>query len=789
MTWYCNRGVVIRRLTKNGNDSEVVCLCSPAYYGRFCEYQNERISLTVQIKVLSDWRTVFGIVITLHDDTKNLIESYDQLNYLPARDCNKKFSIYLLYSTQPKKTSTNYTVRFDVYNKHTLEYRASWAFPIAFPFLPVQRMSVQLQIPLMETLTQECQRLKCGINGRCLKYVNTNISFCQCKKGWSGTHCNISHTCNCSSDSLCLDSSICMCPLGKSGDRCYLKHSMCLCENNGICLLNDIRLPEKNGFWCVCPEGFSGSRCERVDTKMLISFEPKVEIQSIVFVHFIEVFNKTSPHIHTTILKKFSFDKDTITVIRSNPFNIVFVEIGNKTFYLLILQVEYKYLLHISSRVMNSKRCLSITELFNRSFTEMHLLRRMKYYHIPCRERTNLDCFYDKKHMCICNHTLRQANCFTFNHSVENYDCQGENICENGASCFYDKSKCPTLSTCICDGCSYGSRCQFSTKGFSLSLDTILGYQIRSNESITRQRLSIKITIAITTIMLVSGFISGTLSILTFRTTKAREVGCGYYLLTASFISICVSIIFALKFVFLMGSQMGLIINRNYISFNCILIDFLIKSLLSMVDWLYVCVSIERAFAAIKDIHFNKAKAKRVAKWVVIGVCLFAVLTDLHDPIHRRLMNDEEEHRTWCIVQHTTFLKAYNSIILLLSFFLPFTFNIISALIIIISIARHKSTTQKQLTYKQQLRKQLYTLKHLLISPCILIILALPQLIISFLSGCMKSPRDPWLYLFGYFTSFIPPMLIFIIFVLPSEIYKKEFNNSIRTIRKYLSHK
>jgi hypothetical protein len=547
-------------------------------------------------------------------------------------------------------------------------------------------------------------------------------------------------------------------------------------------------LTEKNDLWCICPEGFSGLRCEIVDTKIIISFEPTIEIQSLVLVHFIEVFNKTTPHIHTTILKKISFDKDTITVVRSGPFHIIFVELGKKSFYLTLLEAEYKYSLSISSRVMNSNRCLSITELFNASFVQMHLLRRMKYYHIPCQERPNLACFYDEKHMCICDHILRQSNCFTFNHSVENYDCKGENICENGGSCFHDKTKCPSLSTCTCDHCSYGSRCQFSTKGFGLSLDTILGYQIRPNESITGQRLSIKLTIVITTIMLIFGLISATLSILTFHTTKVREVGCGYYLLIASFISVGITIIFVLKLFFLMGSQMSLIIDRNYLLLNCILIDFLIKSLLTIIDWLYVCVSIERAIAAIKDVHFNKTKSKRVAKWIIIGICLLTILTYLHDPIHRRLMDDEEEHRTWCIVQYNTSLKVYNSMILLLHFILPFIINIISAFIIIISIARRKSIAQNQLTYKQQLRKQFYTFKRLLISPLILIVLSLPQLIISFSSGCMKSPRDPWLYLFGYFTSFISPMAIFFIFVLPSDVYKKEFTDTVQRIRRYFPH-
>jgi len=487
-------------------------------------------------------------------------------------------------------------------------------------------------------------------------------------------------------------------------------------------------------------------------------------------------------------IKKFPFDKDTITVARFNPFHLVFVEI-EKTFYLIILEIEYKYSPDISARVETSKRCRSISELFNRSFIEMHLLRRMKYYHIPCREQKYLTCFYDTNHMCICNHTLQQANCFVFNHSMENYNCKGENICENGGFCSYDRPDCPTLSTCVCNDCSYGSRCQFSTKSLGLSLDTILGYQIRPNEPITGQRSSIKVTIAITTIMLVCGFISSTLSIMTFHTTNAREVGCGYYLLTSSLISISIIIIFGLKFFFLMGSQMGLIINRSYLKFNCVLIDFLLRSLLSIIDWLYVCVSVERAIAALKDVHFNKMKAKRVAKWVIIGICLFILLTYLHDPIHRKLIDDEEEDRTWCIVEYTVSIKAYNTVVTVLHCLLPFTLNIISALIIIISIARQKSTTQQQLTYKQQLRKQFYALKRLLISPFILIILALPQLIISFSSGCMKSPRDPWLYLFGYITSFISPMLVFFIFVLPSDVYKREFDNTVKRIRKYFARR
>ena len=212
----------------------------------------------------------------------------------------------------------------------------------------------------------------------------------------------------------------------------------------------------------------------------------------------------------------------------------------------------------ISSTLKLSDRCLSINELFNETFVGWHLLHRMKYYHIPCRERTNLSCFYDDKHTCICNQDLRQANCLTFNHS-KSYDCEEYNPCENQGRCYRDSPKCQTLFICVCDDCSYGSQCQFSTKGVGLSLDTILGYYIKPNLPYIKQPAVIKVTTAIVTLVLVCSLANSILSIMTFQTKKALEFGCGCYLLVSSYISIIIAIMFTLKFYFLVDSQMGMI--------------------------------------------------------------------------------------------------------------------------------------------------------------------------------------------------------------------------------------
>jgi Na+/H+ antiporter NhaD/arsenite permease-like protein len=83
-------------------------------------------------------------------------------------------------------------------------------------------------------------------------------------------------------------------------------------------------------------------------------------------------------------------------------------------------------------------------------------------------------------------------------------------------------------------------------------------------------------------------------------------------------------------------------------------------------------------------------------------------------------------------------------------FSIPFIINCISTLIIIITSARTRSNSQKTKSFKEHLHEQIQRHKHLLISPCILIVLAVSQLITSFLSGCMESARVSWFYLIGY---------------------------------------
>jgi hypothetical protein len=201
-----------------------------------------------------------------------------------------------------------------------------------------------------------------------------------------------------------------------------------------------------------------------------------------------------------------------------------------------------------------------------------------------------------------------------------------------------------------------------------------------------------------------------------------------------------------------------------------------------MSDWFSACVAVERAVNVSQGINFNKSKSKQVARWIILIVILSISCTHIYDPLYRRLIDDEDEQRTWCVTQYPSSVQIFNWLLSIFHFSLPFSINCISAVVVIITATRTRSNVQQKKPFKEHLREQLQHHKHLLISPLILVALALPRLIISFLSGCMKSARDSWLYMIGYFISFVPSMMTFVVFVLPSEVYRKEFSKTMKQL-------
>ncbi|CAF1379996.1 unnamed protein product [Rotaria sordida] len=753
------------------------CFCPPNYFDSQCQWQSQRVSLTLQFRTQSITVSpiIFQFIIMLIDEQGNIASNYEQITYMPAHDCNRKFNIYLLYPHRPKYSSRNDSIRIDLFDKLTLDYWTSWYLPIPFQFLPVNRISAQLNIT--EVRENKLCALSCGEHGQCMRYTNMNNSvFCRCDQGYSGIFCNITYQCQCSNDSFCLAPSICVCPLNKFGSHCYLKRSICQsvnnpCQHNGLCIAIDVRI-NLHEFICICKEGYQGERCQYKSNQIDIRIdETIVAISSSFILHYITVFDKYKNYERMTTLKKIAFGYNTMTIYVQQPFNMIFIQIPDGDYYLIVLREKFIPSEYIHTQVLPKNRCYPVLHLFNDTFRQFEHLRLVKYYPLLCRQNLELMCFYDEYYMCVCD-SDRYSNCFQFKHTMKN-DCSGKNLCYNNGRCFRNNETCPTTFMCVCNDCYYGRQCQFSTKDFIFSLDPILGYHIKPNASFHQQPFIVIFSIIITTIMLISQLIMDSLSIATFKLKNSREVGCGYYLLASSITSMCMIIVLIIKFWQLILSQMSIITNRSILSINCKSIEIILKSGLTSTEWLNACVSIERMFNIMSGISFNKTASRIIAKRVIFIVIILTLITHIHDPIKRQLIDDldGDQQRIWCLSQYSSTLTIYNKFITLFHFLMPFSINMISAFITIIVAARSRAKVKSKQAFMEHFRLKLKQNKHIIIAPSVLLLLSLPRLIISFTSGCMRSPSQSWQYLIGYFLSFIPSVLILFLFILPSEAW------------------
>ncbi|CAF4482427.1 unnamed protein product [Rotaria socialis] len=171
-------------------------------------------------------------------------------------------------------------------------------------------------------------------------------------------------------------------------------------------------------------------------------------------------------------------------------------------------------------------------------------------------------CFFDEFYICLCS-LKRYPSCFKLKHIPK--QCRNNLYCQNGAECWLDDIKCPTVTICVCTDCFFGDRCQFYAKGIGLTLDDILRYEIKPNAAFNSQTNFIKWNSAFMMLILVVGWINSVLSIVTFRNKISREVGCGIYILASSITSFCTVTIFAFKFWFLVVTLIDPLINRSFV--------------------------------------------------------------------------------------------------------------------------------------------------------------------------------------------------------------------------------
>ena len=390
---------------------------------------------------------------------------------------------------------------------------------------------------------------------------------------------------------------------------------------------------------------------------------------------------------------------------------------------------------------------------------------------------TSLTCFRDLNYLCICDVDHYRAECFGYNRSSD--QCS---LCLSNGYCLKSELNKRSSFVCLCQRCYYGEMCQYSNKLMSFSLDSLIVKYVRNHP-----RISTGFYISVVLLIFLFGLFNNLNSSFTFIRPKPRKVGVGNYLLIISIIDQCSLLLLSFKVIhIILGSNGTLFSYTNLNLYSCKIVSYLLSVSTRVTYWLTSFISIERLCLVLFPTSVTQKNPHQAIGFITIAT-LFVSGMHIHELMYYTTIVDlsyPSVNVTVCITNYVqSFVSTYNHVNVLIHYFIPFLIQTISITILIIQVAcsrvRAGSGSNKQ-TFVGVFKRQLKTQKEQYVTPIIIILSSLPQIILSFSYACteLKQPWQRYTLLTTYFLSFLPQMLGFILYMLPSTIYSDEFHRT-----------
>ena len=382
----------------------------------------------------------------------------------------------------------------------------------------------------------------------------------------------------------------------------------------------------------------------------------------------------------------------------------------------------------------------------------------IKYHDLCIRNHTTV-CFFDENYLCICDNNHTRVDCFGYDHNLDRCSrCLAGGHCIRGALSKSDDF------ICLCPQCHYGRLCQFNTEQFSFTLDSLI-----IHDSLIIKLIYLILAIIIT----ILGGLMNYASFCTFRRPQPRRIGVGNYLLLFAIFSQCSLATLVFKFI-------HIALGTTYGDIPCKIISYLLSVVTRFTYWLMSWITIERVFFVL--FPFDKSlKSPRTALTIsFITGCIIAGM-HFHELLYYIALQDPNG-QILCVISTVTTLLNYDRITILIHYIVPFCIQIISITLLIILTAQSRSTVSRashRRSFYQQLKRQFYNQRELYLAPMIIILSGLPHIILSFSFACLSlSVWQRHAMLIAYFLSHAPQLLGFILFVIPSSSYSKEFRQT-----------
>ncbi len=380
-------------------------------------------------------------------------------------------------------------------------------------------------------------------------------------------------------------------------------------------------------------------------------------------------------------------------------------------------------------------------------------------YHRICQNSTDSNdiriCFYDNNYLCMCNPESRRAQCFNYDPSFD----YCSNCLSNGRCVGSDMGTTKEF-VCICPQCLYGETCQFSSKFLSFTLDSLF---VPHSGSIQL----IYFTFVI--LLVIFGSFNNICSFMTFKRRVPRKLGVGNYLFILSIINQCTLAVFLLK-------VLQILLPSSANIYLCKLVSYFLSVSTRSNYWLTSWITIERVVLVLwpKSLFLKKPS---VALTISAFTLIIMFGSHIHEVIHYTIIKDSN-NKILCVTDYSSVLvSTYNQISVLMHHFVPFCIQVSSITILIVFSAKSRAKTSAGKSLRHILQKQFQSQKDLYITPVIIVLSGLPQIIFSFSFACTPL-NQKWrqhALLAAYCLAYLPQILGFLLFVLPSTTYKNEF--------------
>jgi hypothetical protein len=324
--------------------------------------------------------------------------------------------------------------------------------------------------------------------------------------------------------------------------------------------------------------------------------------------------------------------------------------------------------------------------------------------------------------------------------------------------------------------------CQYSTEIMSFTLDSLIVKDVQNN-----RKTSSVVYIFIATLAFLFGFFNNLCGFLTFIRPRPRKIGVGNYLLIVSIVNQCSLLVLSLKVIHIIfGSNGTLFYYESFNQYSCKIVSYLLSIFTRITYWLTSFVTMERVYMVLFPTSVT-FKSPHLALVLSISIVFAVAGMHVHEVLYYTAIIDlsyTSVNITLCVVSYVqSSVSIYNRANVLVHYFIPFFIQVISITVIVIQTTCHRARTSssRQQTFIDLFKKQFKKHKEHYVTPMIIVFSSLPQIILSFSYACteLKQLWQRYTLITTYFLSYLPQMLGFILYVLPSTAYSDEFRQTV----------